>query len=60
VVAAIEHIDVVVAVDADRADFLELPSRRQFRPVLDDAVFEIAAPDDDRHSTSPDFFALGR
>src|SRR6202012_3403647 len=33
VFAAIEHIDVVVAIDADRADLLERPAWRQLRPV---------------------------
>src|SRR5207248_11522401 len=54
-VAAIEDVDIVLRVDPDCADFLERPPRRQFRPVLADAAFEIAALDDDRHRCLPDF-----
>src|SRR5947209_4245306 len=56
VVAAIEHIDVVLRVDADGAHFLERPAVRQFRPVLDNAVFEVAGADDG-HWPSPTLFA---
>ena len=41
--AAIEHVDIVVAVDADRADFLERPAGWQLRPVLDRLVGVVAA-----------------
>src|SRR5437016_4840664 len=53
VLAAVEHVDVVPGVDADRADFLERPALGEPRPVLDDAVPVFAAPDNDRHALSP-------
>src|SRR5437016_11312560 len=53
VLAAIEHVDVVPSVDTDRADFLERPALGEPRPVLDDAVPVLAAPDDDRHAPLP-------
>ena len=46
VLAAIEHIDVVVAVHTDPADLLERPSVGQSRPIGIDAVSELAASDD--------------
>src|SRR5436190_23233384 len=52
VVAAVEDVNVVVLVDPDRADLLERPAVGQFRPVLDDAVPVLAAPDDDRHAAA--------
>jgi hypothetical protein len=52
VLAAVEHIDVVVAVDADPADLLEGPAVGQFRPVGIDPVFELAASDDHRRVPS--------
>src|SRR5688572_17734358 len=55
VFAAVEHINVVVGIDPDRADFLERPAVGQLRPVLDDAVPVLAGPDDDRHANSPDW-----
>src|SRR5215813_3457673 len=48
-VAAVEDIDIVLGVDPNRADFLERPAVRQLRPILDDAVFEVATANDDRH-----------
>src|SRR5580704_19139804 len=53
VLAAIEHIDVVFGVDPDCADLLERPAVRQPRPVLNDAVPVLAAPDYGRHALSP-------
>src|SRR3954447_11396969 len=53
VVAAIEDIDVVFRIDADRADLLERPAVRQLRPILGDAVLEVAAADLDRHVPVP-------
>jgi hypothetical protein len=50
VFAAVEHIDIVLGVDPDRPDLLERPAVRQFRPILDDAVLEIAGAHDDRHA----------
>src|SRR5215469_6676716 len=52
VLPAREAVDVVFAVDRDRGDLLERPALRQFRPVLDDAIFEIAGADDVRHFAS--------
>src|SRR5437899_11560745 len=46
VLAAIEDVDIVVAVDADPADLLERPALGQFGPVGVDLVFELACPDD--------------
>src|SRR5712672_3608358 len=52
---AVENIDVVVGADPDRPDLLEGPSVRQLRPILDDAVLEIAGANNDRHAgLSPD------
>jgi hypothetical protein len=48
VLAAIEDIDVVVAVDPDPADLFEGPAIGQFRPVGTDAVSELATSDDHR------------
>src|SRR2546430_2761435 len=53
VVAAIEGVDVVVSVDPDRGDLFERPAVGQFRPILYDAVLEIAAADLDRHVPVP-------
>src|SRR5690348_10624116 len=50
VFAAVEDIDIVFRVDPDRPDFLERPAVRQFRPVLDDPVFEVASANDSRHA----------
>jgi hypothetical protein len=44
--AAIEDIDVVVFVDADRGNLLERPAGRQLGPVGHHAEFEITATDD--------------
>src|SRR5208283_1089683 len=53
VVTAVEDIDVVLAVNPDRVDFLGRPTFGQLRPILDDAVFEIASANDDCHTGSP-------
>src|SRR6516225_4332615 len=50
VLAPIEHVDVVAAVDADPANFLEGPAHRQFRPVGVDPVSEFAASNDHRRT----------
>src|SRR5262249_54029705 len=42
VLAAVEAVDAVLAIDRDRGDVLELPSFRQLRPVLDHAVAVLA------------------
>jgi len=44
VLAPIEHIDVVVAVDADTADLLEGPACWQFRPVGIDRYLNFPVP----------------
>ena len=49
VLATVEDIDVIVVVDPDRSDLLERPPLGELRPILDDAVFEIAGADNDRH-----------
>src|SRR5205085_3629764 len=49
VLAATESIDIVLGVDADRGDLLERPAVRQLRPVLDDAVLEVAGANDFCH-----------
>ena len=56
VLAAVEDVDVVVAVDADAADFLERPAGRQLRPVLDRFVCVVAAAHGD-HARAPLFIA---
>ena len=43
VLAAVEDVHLVLAVDRDRAHVLEFPAVRQFRPVLDDFVAMLAA-----------------
>jgi len=43
VLAAIEHIHVVLFIDADRANFLERPPGRQLGPILDRLVTVVAA-----------------
>src|SRR5262249_47270264 len=55
VLAAVEHIDIVLGIDPDSPDFFERPTVGQFRPILDDPVFEIASANNDRHARlSPD------
>src|SRR5215472_13738207 len=49
VLAAVEDINVIPAVDPDRSDLLERPPIRKLRPVFDDAVFEVSGADNDRH-----------
>jgi hypothetical protein len=56
--APIEHIDVVVPVDADTADLLEGPACWQFRPVGIDPVSELSASDDHRSIPSRGGFGL--
>jgi hypothetical protein len=48
VLAAVEDVNVVVAVDADPANFLERPAVGQFCPFGNGAVFELAGSDDHR------------
>ncbi len=54
VVAAIEDIDIIVAVDPDPADLLERPAIGQLRPVGIDLISIFAASDDHRHIPSRD------
>ena len=53
VLAAVEHVDAVLAVHRDRGDVLELPALGQLRPVLHHAVAVLAAAQDRRHRMSP-------
>src|SRR5271165_414763 len=57
VLAAVEGVDAILAVDPDGGDFLEGPAVRELRPVLDDAVFEVATANDVRHSGSSRYAA---
>src|SRR6202022_3874547 len=52
VFAAVEHIDLVLAVDRDRGDILELPAGGQLRPVFYDTVTMLAATHNDSHHGS--------
>jgi len=50
VLATIECVHPVLLVDADRGDVgVELPTRRQLRPAVDDLVTIGARAQDDRH-----------
>src|SRR5712675_3513535 len=48
VLTTVEDINVVVSVNTDAADLLERPPIGQPRPLVIDAVFELAASDDHR------------
>ena len=52
VFAAVEDIDVVVAVDAHRADLLQAPSVGQLAPALLDPIAVLAAAQNDGHCIS--------
>ncbi len=52
VLAAVENIDIILAVASDRGRILELPPVGQLRPVLHYAVAVFAAPQHDRHRDS--------
>ena len=56
--AAVEDIDVVAAVDPDPADLLERPALGQFRPVGIDPVSVVPVSDDHRNIPSRDCFGL--
>src|SRR4029079_9826922 len=47
--AAVERVDAVLAVDRDRRDVLELPAFGKLCPVLDDSIAVLAAPQDRCH-----------
>src|SRR5215472_10587733 len=51
VLAAVECVDAIVAVDTDRGDLFERPAVGQFRPLGADPVFELAASEN--HRTPP-------
>jgi len=51
--AAIEYIDVVVAVDADGTDLVERPSLRQFPPAFLDPIPVFPGSQYDRHIHPP-------
>ena len=53
VFAAVEHIDIVVAVHADRADLVERPAVGEFSPAFLDTIPEVAGSQNDRHVVSP-------
>ena len=53
VFAAIEDVDAVLAVDADRGDVGELPAVRQFCPVLHHAIAMLAGAEDVLHVCLP-------
>src|ERR1700682_2124137 len=52
VFAAVEDVDLVLAVDRDRGDILELPAVGQLRPVFHDTVTMLAATQNDSHRGS--------
>ena len=52
--AAVEHVDVVVAVHPDGADLVERPSVREPAPALLDAIPIFAGAKNDGHVASPD------
>ena len=47
--AAVEAIDAILAVDRDRRDVLKLPAFGKLRPVLDNPIAVLAAPQDRCH-----------
>jgi hypothetical protein len=53
VLAAVEDIDAILAVDPDGGDLLERPAVGQFRPLGIDAVFELAGSQDHRTPLCP-------
>jgi hypothetical protein len=61
VLAAVEGVDVVVLVDADRGDIgVELHPRRQFRPAVIDLVAVAVRAQYDCHGASPSLALLRR
>jgi hypothetical protein len=56
--AAIEDVDIVLAVDTDAADFLEGPALGQLRPVGIDPVSVVSASHDHRNIPSRGCFGL--
>ena len=60
VLAAVEHIDLVLAVDRYGRDIAKLPSVGQLRPVLDDPITVLAAAQNCRHEALSSFLRQGR
>src|SRR3954449_13299916 len=56
--AAREHVNIVLAVDADRSDLTIAPTSGQVPPVLDDLVSIVPGSDDRRHVHPPMDFSL--
>ncbi len=54
VLAAIEHIDPILAVDRDRGDVAQVPSVGELGPVLDHPIAMFARTQNGRHSPLPD------
>jgi len=60
VLAAVERIDIVILVDANRRDIgIELVAGRQFRPVVGDLIPKAARTEYDRHGDPPWFDVAG-
>src|SRR5215475_6334439 len=55
VLAAVEDVYIVFGINPHGPDLLERPSVRRLRPILDDAVFEIPAANDNCHARPPVF-----
>src|SRR5262249_22218689 len=53
VLAAVEDVYIVFGINPHGPDLLERPSVRRLRPILDDAVFEIPAANDNCHARPP-------
>src|SRR6185436_12271970 len=50
--AAVEDVDLVLAVDRDGSDIAELPAVRQLRKIFDDAVAVLAGAENGWHGLS--------
>src|SRR5262245_30648916 len=60
VLAAIEDIDLILAVDADGGNVLEAPAVGQLAPVLYHAIAMLAAAQDHRHRAPPCCYVRAR
>src|SRR5437879_2379605 len=49
-IATMERVDAIVAVDTDRRNVAELPRFRPFDPILEDAILVVAAAEDCGHA----------
>ena len=56
--AAIEDVDIILAVDADPADFFERPALGKFRPIGIDPISVVSASHDHRDIPSRSCFGL--